>query len=88
MIRRIDKLNVLPGRRLELGYVDGSVVVVNFENLIERGGVWAALGDAEFFTKVRIGERGRTVEWPGELDFCADALWLQGQQADAARLAS
>jgi hypothetical protein len=24
-----------------------------------------------------VGEGGRYIEWPGELDFCADALWLQ-----------
>jgi hypothetical protein len=25
---------------------------------------------------VRVGEGGRSLEWPGELDFCADALWF------------
>ncbi len=40
-------------------------------------GVFAPWTDYGFFRQASIGERGRTLTWPGELDFCADALWLQ-----------
>jgi hypothetical protein len=26
---------------------------------------------------LKIGEGGRWLEWPGEIDICADALWYQ-----------
>lgn len=39
--------------------------------------VFTALADPAIFVQVRIGERGRSLEWPGEIDFCADALWYE-----------
>jgi len=34
---------------------------------------------------LKIGEGGRSLEWPGELDFCADALWFEQHPEDAPR---
>jgi Protein of unknown function (DUF2442) len=45
--------------------------------------VFAALADPEAFAQIRIGERGRSLEWPGEIDFCADALWFEAHPEDA-----
>lgn len=28
------------------------------------------------FARASVGERGRSLVWPGEIDFCADALWF------------
>ena len=39
--------------------------------------MFAPWADYGFFRRAMIGEHGRTLTWPGELDFCADALWLQ-----------
>ena len=69
--------------RLRVVYSNGDTVKVDFKPLIAQGGVFAPLGDAEFFKKVSIGEHGRYIQWPGELDFCADALWLQEHAADS-----
>jgi len=33
--------------------------------------------------EAKIGERGRSLEWPGEIDFCADALWFEAHPEDA-----
>ena len=62
---------------LRLTYSDGDVVKVDFKPLIKQGGVFAALADPDLFRQVSVGERGRFIQWPGEIDFCADALWLQ-----------
>jgi hypothetical protein len=64
----------LPDSRLRLTYEDGRVVEVDFRPLIARGGAFEPLSRPEVFEQVRIGEHGRYIEWPGELDFCADAL--------------
>lgn len=42
-----------------------------------RTGVFKSWDDPDFFAQVKIGERGRSLVWPGELDLCADSLWLE-----------
>jgi hypothetical protein len=65
-----------------LTWANGETTVNNFRHLIGRG-VFAALREPTLFAQVRIGERGRSLEWPGEIDFCADALWFDAHPADA-----
>jgi hypothetical protein len=50
--------------------------VVDFKPLIQQGGVFKSLGSPLVFRRVKIGEHGRFIVWPGELEFCADALYL------------
>jgi len=66
--------------KLRLTYADEGAVLVDFAPIIARGGVFAQLADPRFFAQVGIGEGGRFVEWPGEIDFCADALWLEASK--------
>jgi len=67
-----------PDSSLVLRYQDESYLKVDFTAVIDQGGVFEALADPDFFRRVAIGEGGRYLEWPGGLDFCADALRLQG----------
>jgi hypothetical protein len=71
---RIATVEVLPEFQLRIRYSDGMNVRVDFRPIIQRGGVFARLGDAAFFSQVQVDNRGRSVYWPGEIDFCADAL--------------
>ncbi|MEX2140792.1 MAG: DUF2442 domain-containing protein [Pirellulales bacterium] len=64
---------------LRLLYADSASFEVDIRPLIDKGGVFAPLADRALFAQVRIGEGGRYVEWPGEVDLCADALRLEGQ---------
>jgi hypothetical protein len=54
--------------------------VIDFAPVAKRGGVFTKLSDPQYFAQVRITDRGRAIEWPDELDFCADALWLECQK--------
>jgi hypothetical protein len=63
-------------------WANGETTVNSFSRLIGKG-VFAALQDSVFFAKVQIGERGRSLEWPNEIDLCADALWFQVHPEDA-----
>ncbi len=74
MLSSITQVRPEPNYRLQLTYSDGAEIVVNLETLIERGGVFTALADPQFFAQVTLGERGRHIEWNGMIDFCADAL--------------
>ena len=67
-----------------LTWANGEKTANSFRHLIGRG-VLAVLADPTIFAQVRIGERGRSLEWPGEIDFCADALWFETYLAEAPR---
>ena len=69
----------LPDYRLRLTYRDGTVYVLDFKPVIAKGGVIAELADPAVFAAVKIGERGRSLEFPGEIDFCADALRVDAE---------
>ena len=77
MLHRIRSAVVREGRAVEIVFEDERVAVIDFTPVIARGGVFALLRDQEVFSRVAVGKDGRTLEWPGELDFCADALWLK-----------
>ncbi len=65
-----------------LTWANGERTVSRFRHLVGKG-VFAAFSDPAFFAQVRVGEGGRSLEWPGELDFCADALWFEAHPEDA-----
>lgn len=65
-----------------LTWANGEKTVSSFRHLVGKG-VFAAFADPAFFTQARVGEGGRSLEWPGELDFCADALWFEAHPEDA-----
>jgi hypothetical protein len=65
-----------------LTWANGTTTENSFGHLAGRG-VFARLADPAFFRQVHVGEGGRSLEWPGELDFCADALWFKAHPEDA-----
>lgn len=75
-MKRIVGFEVLENYRVRLHFEDGVGGTIDLSRLVGEG-VFAAWRDYGFFRRASIGERGRTLTWPGELDFCADALWLQ-----------
>ncbi len=74
-------------QRLRLRFADGSEGTVDLSDLIARGGVFARLGDSDAFSQVRIGGKGRWLEWPGDFDLCADALYESMQTSSGQRSA-
>lgn len=63
------------GSCLALQYSDGTTGTVDIASEIAAGGVFEPLRDPVAFAEVRRGEFGQ-VEWPGGLELCADALYL------------
>jgi hypothetical protein len=76
LFHHVTQVSAAPGHVLRLTFEDGGTHDVDLAPLVRRGGVFAALRDEARFAEVRIAERGRSVEWPGDVDLCADALWL------------
>jgi hypothetical protein len=67
---------------IDIVFDRGHKAFVDFRPIIKQGGVFAGLGSPAFFRRVKIGGDGRFLAWPGELEFCADALYLDSHERD------
>ena len=72
---RITGAKPLEKYKLFLRFDDGVSGVVDLSDIAGRG-VFEAWKHNGIFEQVRITEVG-ALEWPGELDLCADALYLK-----------
>ncbi len=75
-MKRIVHLDVPEHLHVALHFDDGIEGVLDLSHE-PRTGVFEAWNDPDYFTKVEISERGRSLVWPDEVDLCADSLWLQ-----------
>jgi len=74
-IRKITKVRVFPGYRLELEFDDGISGAVDLSHLAGKG-VFALWDDYRAFEGVRIGSSGGLV-WGDKIDLCPDSLYLK-----------
>jgi hypothetical protein len=65
----------LPQYRLALSFSNGEEGIVDLSDKVGSG-VFAAWENPASFAQVKITAEG-AVEWPGEIDLCSDALYLQ-----------
>jgi hypothetical protein len=78
VIHVIRKVAPAQGLTLNLWFdEEPNPVPMDFAPKAARGGVFAPLSDPSHFARFSIGERGRFLAWPDDLEFCADALWLE-----------
>ena len=74
-MKKIFKVTVLPGYRLELEFDDGVSGIVNLSEDVGKG-VFALWRDPLAFNQVRIGSSGELC-WGDRIDLCPDALYLK-----------
>lgn len=72
---RITRAKPLAGYRLELCFDNGESGAVDLSSFVGRG-VCAAWETPGVFEQVTVTDEG-AVQWPGEIDFCPDALYLR-----------
>lgn len=75
-MKKITAFKVLDQYRVWLQFDDGVEGEADFASHAGQG-VFVPWTNYAFFRQAALGEGGRTLTWPGELDFCADALWLK-----------
>lgn len=82
---RLAHVEALADFRLRLGFVDGSVAVVDFKPLFDESPGLAALRDATAFAGATlIAGEGWAVVWPAlDIQVGADTLWLDAQAQQA-----
>lgn len=74
-MKKIAKVKVLSGYRLELEFDDGVSGIVDLSENVGKG-VFALWCDPLAFEQVRIGSSGELV-WGDRIDLCPDALYLK-----------
>jgi hypothetical protein len=64
-----------PDHTVTITWADGVSQTVDFRSFIERGGLFAALREPDYFVgEMSILRGGIGLTWPNELDFSADGL--------------
>ncbi|MBI2987108.1 MAG: DUF2442 domain-containing protein [Deltaproteobacteria bacterium] len=74
-MRKISKVKVLPGYRLQLEFDDRVSGTVDLSENVGKG-VFALWCDPLVFEQVRIGSSGELV-WDDRIDLCPEALYLK-----------
>ena len=74
-MQKIVAFEVLDKYRAWLRFEDGVEGRVDLSRLVGLG-VFAAWGDYAFFRRAFLADQG-VLTWPGELDLCPDALYLE-----------
>jgi Protein of unknown function (DUF2442) len=79
---KVTRVKSLPAFQLELAFDNAESGIVDLKSLVGRG-VFAAWERPGVFEQVAISDCG-AVEWPGGIDLCPDALYLQmtGKRAE------
>jgi hypothetical protein len=75
-MKRIVSIEVLAPQRVRLRFDDGVEGVADLSRFAGAG-VFVIWNDPAVWRQAVIGPAGRSLEWPGEVDLCADALWLE-----------
>ena len=78
MYNLITKIEVLEPPRLRVTFNTGEVMDVNLQPLVDKGGVFIRLTDAEYLRSCKIMEGGHFLAWPDDLDIAADSLKRRG----------
>jgi hypothetical protein len=65
-----------PDHKLRLRFDDGVEGVVDLSAEVGHG-MFSAWRDPMHFASVAIAHNGRSLEWAGGIDLCADALYLE-----------
>lgn len=74
VMRRVTQVEPRNGFRIWLRFDDDVEGELDLSDLAGRG-VFAAWSDRDFFESVSLGP-DRGITWPGDLDLCADSLYL------------
>ena len=67
---------VISDCKLKLRFDDGVEGVVDLAAEVGIG-IFTASNNPNHFAAVKIVHNGRALEWPGEIDLCGDALYLE-----------
>lgn len=65
------------GYILEVLFKDGTGGTIDLAEYKNKGGVFSAFEDIEFFKKVFINPGFGTLTWPGEIDIAPETIYIK-----------
>ena len=74
-IPRIVEIEALDDYLVRVKFTDELEGNYDMKSAIEAGGVFSHLADVEFFRKVALGEKGKYIFWPPEIDIHRDTIY-------------
>jgi len=78
MFPRIAEVRHIEAYRLGLAFTNGEKAELDLaDRIVGRGGVFAPLGDIDFFKRVKVDPEIGTLVWPNEVDLCPDVLYSE-----------
>jgi len=78
MLHLVKKVEYVEEYNLKLHFDDGSIKLVNLENMLKNAkNMFLPLLDVNYFKKVKCD--GTTICWPNGLDLCPDVLFKMGR---------
>jgi hypothetical protein len=73
----VTDVEVLGHYRLRLTFSDGRVGEVDVSDIRNKGNLFAALRDPEYFARVQVDPEVGTVAWPNGLDLAPERLYRE-----------
>ncbi len=78
-MRRVSNVKYLHDYILQIIFNEGETKVVNFSELVDKGGYYfSPLKDIKLFKKVSLDEFNYTICWPNGADLSPDILYEMG----------
>lgn len=71
---RIAAVTAMPGSRLRVEYVGGTVIEVDLSGIIAQSRAMRHLADPALFAAVRVGDYGWTAVWDDDAEMSSDRL--------------
>ncbi len=71
---RIAAVTAMPGNRLRVEYVGGTVIEVDLSGIIAQSRAMRHLADPALFAAVRVGDYGWTAVWDDDAEMSSDRL--------------
>lgn len=63
--------------RIELVFENGKAGIVDFRKFIDKGGVFARLGDLDYFKAFRVNQELGVITWDDEIDVAPEVLYSE-----------
>lgn len=74
----------LGGYAVNVRFEDGVAGDIDLSYLVDHGGVFAPLGDLEYFRRLRADPEAGTIVWPNDADIAPETLYAHAQGRSAA----
>ncbi|HEY2717547.1 MAG TPA: DUF2442 domain-containing protein [Solirubrobacterales bacterium] len=62
-------------------FEDGTAAKVDLSHLLDYGGVFEPLRDADFSALLKVDDEGATITWPNEADIAPETLYAQARRS-------